>query len=286
MVVRIRFCPSCGEVLNKNIVSRKCPEDTHAKMRRSRNSYCMDCGTGLLERAGDALQSLAAAGAAAAARDQRERGGLREPGRPAAAVRAHLAPDQVAHRHVEHVARRGRPDPRLRAPEGERAEREDGPVQRRREPRGEAVHFEAEPHLDVADLGHAAGRAPRGRPRWRRRTARAPVSRAGARALSLTARAARARGSRACSSPSSVERGLVALAPERGAAVRVLRARRGRHRRERHAAPRQEEQRALLRHLHAEGEAGAVVREARARPAAAPRPRAGAGAPPSRARPA
>ena len=49
MVVRIRFCPSCGEVLNRNIVSRTCPEDTHVKMRRSRNSYCMDCGTGLLE---------------------------------------------------------------------------------------------------------------------------------------------------------------------------------------------------------------------------------------------
>jgi rRNA maturation protein Nop10 len=49
MVVRIRFCPSCGEVLNKNIVSRKCPEDTHVKMRRSRNTYCMDCGAGLLE---------------------------------------------------------------------------------------------------------------------------------------------------------------------------------------------------------------------------------------------
>ena len=49
MVVRIRFCPSCGEVLNKSIVSRKCPEDTHTRMRRSRNSYCMDCGTGLLE---------------------------------------------------------------------------------------------------------------------------------------------------------------------------------------------------------------------------------------------
>jgi hypothetical protein len=48
MVVRIRFCPSCGEVLNQNIASRKCPEATHTQMRRSRNSYCMDCGTGLL----------------------------------------------------------------------------------------------------------------------------------------------------------------------------------------------------------------------------------------------
>jgi len=48
MVVRIRFCPSCGEVLNKDIVaSPKCPDDAHARMRRSRSTYCMDCGAGL-----------------------------------------------------------------------------------------------------------------------------------------------------------------------------------------------------------------------------------------------
>jgi rRNA maturation protein Nop10 len=48
MVVRIRFCPSCGQVLNDKIASRKCPADAHAKMRRSRSTYCMDCGEGLV----------------------------------------------------------------------------------------------------------------------------------------------------------------------------------------------------------------------------------------------
>jgi hypothetical protein len=48
MVVRIRFCPSCGEVLNQNIASQKCSQDAHAKMRRARSTFCMDCGAGLL----------------------------------------------------------------------------------------------------------------------------------------------------------------------------------------------------------------------------------------------
>jgi hypothetical protein len=47
MVVRIRFCPSCGEVLNQKIASRKCSERSHAEMRRSRSTYCMDCGVQL-----------------------------------------------------------------------------------------------------------------------------------------------------------------------------------------------------------------------------------------------
>lgn len=47
MVVRVRFCPSCGEVLNPSIATRKCPDDAHAKLRRARNAYCMDCGSAL-----------------------------------------------------------------------------------------------------------------------------------------------------------------------------------------------------------------------------------------------
>jgi hypothetical protein len=47
MVVRIRFCPTCGEVLNPNVASRKCSDRSHAEMRRSRSAYCMDCGAGL-----------------------------------------------------------------------------------------------------------------------------------------------------------------------------------------------------------------------------------------------
>ena len=47
MVVTVRCCPNCGEVVNANIAARKCVADSHAKMRRSRHSYCMDCGAGL-----------------------------------------------------------------------------------------------------------------------------------------------------------------------------------------------------------------------------------------------
>ena len=44
MVVRVRCCPSCGAVLNANIAPRNCREESHSKMRRARNTYCMDCG--------------------------------------------------------------------------------------------------------------------------------------------------------------------------------------------------------------------------------------------------
>jgi predicted RNA-binding Zn-ribbon protein involved in translation (DUF1610 family) len=47
MVVRVRFCPTCGEVLNRSITTRKCADDAHAKLRRERNAYCMDCGAAL-----------------------------------------------------------------------------------------------------------------------------------------------------------------------------------------------------------------------------------------------
>lgn len=47
MVVRVRCCPTCGDVLNANIAARKCVPDAHSKLRRARYSYCMDCGAGL-----------------------------------------------------------------------------------------------------------------------------------------------------------------------------------------------------------------------------------------------
>lgn len=48
-VVRIRFCPSCGVVLNGNILARGCPEARHAQPRRDRNTFCVDCGEQLLQ---------------------------------------------------------------------------------------------------------------------------------------------------------------------------------------------------------------------------------------------
>jgi len=44
MVVRVRWCPNCGEVLNASILPKTCREEAHAKLRRERNTFCMDCG--------------------------------------------------------------------------------------------------------------------------------------------------------------------------------------------------------------------------------------------------
>jgi rRNA maturation protein Nop10 len=45
----VRFCPTCGEVVNEGIPSRKCNEQEHAKRRRERNKYCVQCGEQLRE---------------------------------------------------------------------------------------------------------------------------------------------------------------------------------------------------------------------------------------------
>ena len=44
----VRFCPMCGEVVNENIPIKKCTEEEHAKSRRERNKYCLDCGEQLI----------------------------------------------------------------------------------------------------------------------------------------------------------------------------------------------------------------------------------------------
>jgi len=52
-VVTVRFCPNCGVVVNKNILAIGCHPEKHARMRRVRNAYCVDCGQGLVqERSG------------------------------------------------------------------------------------------------------------------------------------------------------------------------------------------------------------------------------------------
>ena len=37
----------CGEVVNAAIRSQSCSDEKHAKERRERNVFCMDCGTRL-----------------------------------------------------------------------------------------------------------------------------------------------------------------------------------------------------------------------------------------------
>jgi hypothetical protein len=49
MVVTVRFCGTCGVVVNDNIFAMGCPEDKHASMRRERSTYCVDCGERLIE---------------------------------------------------------------------------------------------------------------------------------------------------------------------------------------------------------------------------------------------
>jgi hypothetical protein len=52
-VVTIRFCPTCGVVVNESILARGCPLEKHARMRRVRSTYCVDCGQRLVqERSG------------------------------------------------------------------------------------------------------------------------------------------------------------------------------------------------------------------------------------------
>ena len=48
-IVTVRFCPNCGEIVNGKIPARTCSEENHAKRRRSRDSYCLDCGERLIE---------------------------------------------------------------------------------------------------------------------------------------------------------------------------------------------------------------------------------------------
>ena len=48
-IVTIRFCPSCGMVVNKNILARDCADEKHAESRRNRNAFCVDCGEQLLQ---------------------------------------------------------------------------------------------------------------------------------------------------------------------------------------------------------------------------------------------
>ncbi len=45
----VRFCPTCGEVVNEDIPVRRCTEAEHAKRRRESSKYCVDCGEQLIE---------------------------------------------------------------------------------------------------------------------------------------------------------------------------------------------------------------------------------------------
>jgi len=45
----VRFCPMCGEVVNRNISKEVCSEEKHAGRRPCTNTYCMECGEQLIQ---------------------------------------------------------------------------------------------------------------------------------------------------------------------------------------------------------------------------------------------
>ena len=40
----VRFCPDCGESVNKSAPLVTCSKDDHAKRRKSGALYCVNCG--------------------------------------------------------------------------------------------------------------------------------------------------------------------------------------------------------------------------------------------------
>jgi len=44
----VAFCPDCGEVVNAGIPAKNCSDETHAKRRKGRSHYCIDCGKQLI----------------------------------------------------------------------------------------------------------------------------------------------------------------------------------------------------------------------------------------------
>ncbi len=40
----VRCCPNCGGEVNQNIPVKQCGQEVHAKRRRNRQDYCVDCG--------------------------------------------------------------------------------------------------------------------------------------------------------------------------------------------------------------------------------------------------
>jgi hypothetical protein len=50
LLVTVRFCSHCGEVVNGKILTAHCSAESHASMRRAQNTYCVDCGEQLIAR--------------------------------------------------------------------------------------------------------------------------------------------------------------------------------------------------------------------------------------------
>ena len=45
----VRFCPSCGKVVNVRIPAKQCSEQSHSRARMDRKKFCVDCGEQLIK---------------------------------------------------------------------------------------------------------------------------------------------------------------------------------------------------------------------------------------------
>ncbi len=45
----VRYCSNCGQVVNERILIQTCSEQKHAKERKRRNTFCVDCGEQLIK---------------------------------------------------------------------------------------------------------------------------------------------------------------------------------------------------------------------------------------------
>jgi hypothetical protein len=45
----VRFCPQCGEVVNRGVAPHRCRETEHAHRRQNRDEFCVDCGERLIK---------------------------------------------------------------------------------------------------------------------------------------------------------------------------------------------------------------------------------------------
>ena len=44
----VRFCPQCGEVVNRAVAIKRCRASEHAHRRLNRDAVCVDCGERLI----------------------------------------------------------------------------------------------------------------------------------------------------------------------------------------------------------------------------------------------
>ena len=54
-IVTVRFCSTCGVLLNQHVHGGPCEESSHAQMRRSMSHFCIHCGESL-HRRGDGVR--------------------------------------------------------------------------------------------------------------------------------------------------------------------------------------------------------------------------------------